>query len=414
MAQASLLAASATAPAKTDTIAEFNIVSGKVFDKQTSAPLVFAAINVVGTSIGTISNTEGEFVIKTPGNLKNYKLGFSSVGYESRFIDHNDLLANESAIWLKAATIPINEVKIRDNNPQELLKLAIEKYGENYYAQPAELTAFYRETIKQQRSYVAISEAILDVYKAKYGNANRDQLKLYKGRESLDVKKMDTIFFKLQGGPSSMLLMDVVSNSNMLLATDVFDYYEYNFAGTTIINDKLNYVIEFDQKESVKYPLYKGKIYLDEKNLAIAGIEFHLSERGIGMARDILVRKKPLTMKVDPLSAFYKLSYKEEDGQWYLSHARSELVFKCNWKKRLFNSTYTVMSEMAITDRSTNNVKPYKPKEAMAQDDVFVENINKYYDEAFWEGFNYIKPEEPIEKAVERINKKTRHRAGEN
>jgi hypothetical protein len=51
--------------------------------------------------------------------------------------------------------------------------------------------------------------------------------------------------------------------------------------GTVNLNNTRAYVIEFDQRENVDYPLYKGKLYLDVSNLAIAGIAFEISPRMI-------------------------------------------------------------------------------------------------------------------------------------
>ena len=113
----------------------------------------------------------------------------------------------------------IKEVIIRTSDPTELIQMAMRRIDENYKVSPEMLIAFYRETIKQNRNYVAVSEAVLDVYKAPYNNDfDVDRVKIYKGRKSQDVKKMDTLIFKLQGGPRTSFLLDVVKNPGALLS----------------------------------------------------------------------------------------------------------------------------------------------------------------------------------------------------
>ena len=385
-------------------------ISGKVVDKESEDPVIFTNVYIEGTNVGTVSNADGEFIIKIPESRMNENLGFSNIGYKSLVLPLESLRKKENVIMLQAATIPINEVKIRTDDPVELLRAALNRVPENYYTVPEKMTAFYRETIKENRHYVAVSEAIMQVYKAPYDKLENDQVKIFKGRKSQDVKNMDTVLFKLQGGPTTMVMLDVVKNPSILLGEDIIEFYEYKLAGVLNVNDRQSYVIEFDQKDNVDYPLYSGKLYLDVEDLAITGLEFNLSEKGIDKAANVLVRKKPLTMRVEPLGAYYLVNYREVDDKWYLNHARTELVIKCKWKKRLFNKTYTAMSEMAVTDRRLEDVDRFRNREIAKPNDVFIDNVVEYYDEDFWGDFNYIKPEESIEEAVERINKRLNRR----
>ena len=77
----------------------------------------------------------------------------------------------------------------------------------------------------------------------------------------------------------------------------------------------------------------------------------------------MFVRKKPSGVKVTPLSADYIVNYQEKGGKWYFTYARGEIKFKCNWKRKLFNSKFSVMTEMAITDRSDVEPTRFKGKE---------------------------------------------------
>lgn len=394
-------------PLMKDDTSKVATFSGKIIDKLTKKPVIFANVHVVGHSIGTVSNSDGEFVLKVPMGLAGGKLGITHLGYRNFQVDLSELTKEGYVIAMEPEPIPITEVIIRSNDPLTLLQAAMRRIEENYPVKPAMVTGFYREAIKKNRSYVELAEAILDVYKAPYNKVyDEDRVKIYKGRKSQDVERMDTVTFKLQGGPKTVFLLDVVKNPEILLEPDYMKFYKYSLSGMATVNDKDCYVIEFDQRPDVNEPLYSGKIYLDVNNLAITGLEFRLSDIGLHLASNVLVKKKPVSMQVETLSGNYLVNYKEFNNKWYLNYVRSELKFRCKWKKKLFNTTFTVMSEMAVTDIDTVNISRFAYRESARMSDVFADQVDYFKDEGFWGDYNYIKPDETIQEAIRRLNRR--------
>jgi len=381
--------------------------SGKILDSETKDPVAFANVYLEGSSIGTVSNLDGEFILKVHLDRGEEKISISFVGYKTQELALEELNNMKNTIILVADPIPIQEVIIKTGDPLELLRKAIARINENYTENPEMLTGFYRETIKQNRHYVAVSEAVLDIYKSSYKNYfDSDRIKIFKGRKSQDVKKMDTILFKLQGGPKTSLLLDIVKNPSTLLSEDFFKYYNYKLNGIVNIDNRETYVIEFNQKSNVDLPLYQGKIYLDVKNLAIARLDFRISDKALSQADNELVRKKPVSMKVDVEDARYLANYRAINGKWHLNHIRAEAKFKCKWDKKLFRSVYSTMLEMAITDRDTSNISKFKLRESERISDVFIDQVNYFQDEDYWGEYNVIKPDESIEMAIQRLGRK--------
>jgi hypothetical protein len=386
--------------------------AGKVKDKNTGEPVVFASVFITGTRIGTVTNSDGDFIIKVPERYSDKQLGITHIGYTAFVADLKSLKNTGNIIDLISAPYEIEEVTIKSLDPKTLIMTAIGKIPENYSDQPVMMTAFYRETVRQNRNYVAVAEAVLDAYKASYKNATEaDRIKVFKGRKSQDVKKMDTVLFKFQGGPYTSFLLDLAKNPGDLLSQDVLDYYNYKMGGTVNIPDGQAYVIDFDQRENVDFPLYKGKIYLDVSNLAIAGLTFEISPRMIDRVSEFLIRKKPAGMTVDVESGNYLVNYRRIDGVWYLNYVRTELVFRVKWKKELFRSTYTTMSELAVTDIMLENVEKYKFRESAKFTDIFVEQVSDFEDPAFWGDYNIIKPDESIQAAIEKLSRKLKRRS---
>lgn len=59
----------------------FITISGIVKDKQTKKRLGYVNLSVPGTSVGTITNEEGEFTIKVRNSLQARQVEVSHIGY---------------------------------------------------------------------------------------------------------------------------------------------------------------------------------------------------------------------------------------------------------------------------------------------------------------------------------------------
>jgi len=379
---------------------------GKIVDASAGNPVVFASVFVRGSSIGTVTNTDGEFLIKVPYGMTGGELGINHLAYQAVFVSISELQATDNLIKLERVPFPIEEVTIKNENPLSLIRAAKSKIGENYSTDPRMLTSFYRETIKKNRNYVAVSEAILDVYKSAYRSLDSDRITIYKGRRSQDVQRMDTVLFKLQGGPYISFMLDAVKHPGELLSEDFFNLYEYSMGGIVQINDQAAYIINFDQNDFVDAPLYMGSYYISTDDLAFVGIEFSISPKKIDQASEFLIRKKPLGMNIDVLAANYLIKYRKIDGLWYLNYVRSELKLRVRWRKKLFRSVYTTMSEMAVTDIDNENISKFKYRDTAKITDIFVDQLGDFEDPEFWGDYNIIKPEESIEVAIDRIMKR--------
>jgi len=376
---------------------------GKIIDASGGSPVVFASIFIRGSSIGTVTNTDGEFLIKVPKDLTGGELGINHLAYQAVFVSIPELQPTANVIELERIPFPIEEVTIKNENPLSLIRAAKSKIADNYSTDPKMITSFYRETIKKNRNYVAVSEAILDVYKSPYRSLDTDRIRIYKGRQSRDVERMDTVLFKLQGGPYISFILDAVKNPGEILSDDFHNLYDYSMGGIVQINDQTAYVIHFDQNDFVDAPMYKGSFYISTEDLAFVGIEFSISPKKIDQASEFLIRKKPLGMSIDVLAANYLIKYRNIDGLWYLNYVRSELKLRVRWRKKLFRSVYTTVSEMAVTDINEENISKFKYRDSSKFTDIFVDQLGDFEDPEFWGDYNIIKPEESIEVAIERI-----------
>lgn len=392
---------------KNDT-ASFIAINGKIIDSESKKPIMYANAFIMGTTIGTVANGTGEFLLKIPKDKSNGEVGFSHLGYKTKTLPVSSLKTNET-ILLEAELVTLQEIIVRIEEPANLLKSAIMNIGKNYSKRANMITGFYRETVQQNKRYVSIAEAVIEAYKAPYDNVFQDdRAKILIGRKSNDVKKMDTIAVKLQGGPITPFYLDIAKNPENLVNEDFFKFYNLKLAGQVSLDNARCYVIEFEQMKDVNLPLYKGKFFIDVESLAIVALEYSLSEYGLPLASSTFVKRKPMTMRIDILGADYYIKYTKANEKWNLSYVRSELRFKCKWKKKLFSSSYAATSEMAVTDIDLENVAKPKMSESLKMTDVFSEKAEDFRNDDFWGDYNIIVPEEPIQNTINKLNKRNR------
>jgi len=382
---------------------------GKVVDAETGNPLVFASVAVKETNVATITNIDGEFIIKIAETQTSRNLEVTYLGYKNKVVPLTDLRVEgyKNVISMTSAPIPIREIIVKPIDPEVIVRNAIGRIGKNYIDEPNLMTAFYRETIRKNRTYVSIGEAVVEIFKAPYNNDLRyDGARIYKGRKGSDVEKMDTVLFKLQGGPVSVMQLDLVKNTESVLTMDAMKYYDYSLSTVIEIDDRPHYVITFKQKPSVDMPLFLGNLYIETSTYAITEAEFGFNMEDKDAVSSIFIKKKPLGMQVAPEVATYRVKYREQDGKWYFAYSRAEVRFKVNWKRRVFNTFYTTMSEMAITDRTNEEVIKFAGKEKLRYNDVFTEQVEAFTDPEFWGDYNVIEPDQSIESAIRRLSRK--------
>ena len=89
------------------------IIRGKVIEQQSNIPISFVNIGIVNSSIGTISNQDGTFIIKIPESRLGDTVTFSAIGYVRRQIPIGLLQENDIVnIFLNQRTEVLGEVII--------------------------------------------------------------------------------------------------------------------------------------------------------------------------------------------------------------------------------------------------------------------------------------------------------------
>jgi len=290
-------------------------ITGQLKDAKTGEKIIYATITVPNTGIGTVSNSDGEFILKINKVIDAEYFEVSHISYATSTFKVSESLAKNKTFYLEPQLIMLKEISVVPKDARGIVEMALRNIKKNYSESPNMMTGFYRESIRQRRDYLSISEAVVDIYKAPYSTMQEDQVKIYKGRKGTNVKKADTLMVQLQGGPNVSMLLDIVKNTDLSIALDNLDNYAFEFGSMVNIDDKLNWVIHFSPNVIREEPLYYGKLYISQDNMAISRAEFSLDLKDEAKASRVFVQKKPMGLIFMPTSTSYLVTYKEQNGK---------------------------------------------------------------------------------------------------
>ena len=381
-----------------------NTVSGIVTDQITGKPIPYVSVSANNNVIGSISNLNGEFVLKYPKSENTDTVHLSHLSYASKDL-YIKQIEDSLVVKLKPFEYVIKEVDVWPQNPDWLVSKSIEKISDNYFNKPLNFTAFYREIIRENDNKIQHLEAILDIYKASVTNKkDKDRIKINKGIIFQDVhNSLIWNYIKFVNSPYELLQADFAKHPNNFvtvaqsrinfLNNKHFKYYNYNIVEKNYSLSKDQIIIQFKPKSKPKRAVFEGFIYMDIKTLSILRIEYYFSYDRINSARIIDNQTHYYLLE---LGAYIKavefytiINYKKYDDQWIISHSNMGYDFVFVEKEKRFPTKISAKFDLVITDIDSTNVSSFKSRNWIKYQESMVKQISKF-DKEFWEDYNFI------------------------
>jgi|SRR5664280_632 len=381
-------------------------ISGVIVDEETNEPLPFAAISLKNRARGTVTNETGEFGLKIPGENLSDTLSVSYLGFIRREIPVKQALGNIFTIKMKREFISIPEIIIKTQVPQEIIYKSISAIPKNYGNNPVMLTGFYREGVMKKEELQVYSEAVLQIYKSSYTSSLlNDQIKVYKSRKVENINSHDTLAIRLKAGLNTCLELDGIKNLFDFLSRENMAEYIYRISDIVSADDETAFVIDFEQREGLDLPRYRGSVYINTEDFAVVKADFELHPKYIRQMKDSFITSSSRGFSTWPVSVKYSVSYRKFNGRYYLSHVRGDLLFTSKQKKKLFSTEFSVFFELAITGVNTTNVSRFDREELAPVHSIFSETVTNY-DASFWGDQDFLKPEDNLIQALRNIKVK--------
>ncbi len=174
-------------------------VKNKITDFATLMPIESASIYVKNTTIGTVSNADGKFVLQVPSEFATDTLIISSIGYKSFKVPVNEF-DNDEEIYLEEDVASLDEVLLiaetRPKTGNDIVLKAMEKLTETMPDSAYIQKGFLRHKERNKVEFKWLIESAITVYDSGYTVSSDNHLKINvdQMRKSYDLRDVDSIF----------------------------------------------------------------------------------------------------------------------------------------------------------------------------------------------------------------------------
>jgi len=174
-------------------------VKNKIVDFSSLIPIESASIYVKNTTIGTVSNQDGKFVLQVPQEFATDTLIISSIGYKSYKIPVNEF-DNSFEVFLEEDVASLDEIILiaekRPKTGNDIMLKALEKLPENLPDSAYIQKGFLRHKERNTKEFKWLIESAITVYDSGYSAPSKEFLKVNvdEMRKSYDLRDVDSLF----------------------------------------------------------------------------------------------------------------------------------------------------------------------------------------------------------------------------
>src|SRR5690606_6807590 len=440
-------------------------LKGKVADFLTFESIESASVYIENTTIGSITNADGNFVLKVPQQHLQDTLVISSIGYKSFKVVISEF-ENGSDIFLEEDVASLDEVVIvadpRPTTGNGIVEKALEKLPKNLPEQSYLQKGFLRHKERNKKEYKWLIESAITLYDSSYASGAKNNLKINvdETRKSYDLRDVDSLFtysayLKSMNSKASNLnrnsiktssiieaikwndsrvnglenlfkgKLNLVRNSNVtgaLLGKNMLEKHQFALDTILVDNGRKIYKIKIEKGADfvgLNTPnIYnegfepKGWLYIYYDNYAIKKVEYELVS-----ASDV---QKKRSKSLFDTQTIHKLviTYKDYDGKMYPNYIYYETPKLVNTGDRSSDRIkteaepgfdkdeqyYYTIQEILFSDIIQD---PELIKQELQQNDWSADIFSsKPYHESFWKNYNVLLESKEEEKLIQDLSKR--------
>lgn len=372
----------------------FITISGVVTDIEDQTPLPFASIGLKGTSLGTITNTQGEFDFHIPDSRKDGILVISMLGYKdfSRSVKNLDPVNLNNFSLSKEATM-LREVVILDSlTGGEILQIALNSIEKNYPMKPYSMDGFYRDLKKVDGIYISILEAALNIYDKDYSSP-RNPLKLRERVSLVEVRKSLNYEFEYNKYFDQYNLLEELLLENNIKYRSFTDnplfFRNISREGINIMGGRTLY--ELNLRGDNGYFLI---LFIDTETYGIHKMIYRNGD-GTTALQEINRSGK----RVEKIMKMEKvIEFKEFDGKLYLKYLKVKTFYDWVNRKTGKLEAKTELDQMLLINQvKITNLQWISTGKKMKRYGLQYQDLP--YNKAFWDRYNVIK-DTPLDQKI--------------
>jgi len=393
-------------------------IRGKILDKETSEVIPFTAISLKDASIGTCSNSSGEFIFHCPDSLKNGELTIKCIGYKTNSLKIESFKNEEIAkIYLEPEVYEIPEVNVGPNQPTatDFVKRVIKNMHKNYQRSPYYMEGFLRDKTFNvlDKKNVRLTETAIEIVKREFGSENTaDRVKIFEIRNSYNYSNLgsvwkeklyQTFYGYSSANPAYVILQNRdytdLATLRKLLKNDL---YSVNFSGMTIYDSKPVQIVDIKEeyfeflfqriKSNNAYSLIR--LYIDTETYTILKSEyFNVAKLPLEKLDGIKFH-----FKQDTIGNYSVKMYENIQDKYYLKYASyfgriHDQPDKNDRAILHFNETELLINRVITDKKEFDRIK----HRDLVKKETPLWDMKYVYDPSFWKNYNILtdKPLDP-------------------
>ncbi|MEM6523641.1 MAG: carboxypeptidase-like regulatory domain-containing protein [Bacteroidota bacterium] len=317
--------------------AQGQVIKGRVLDHN-GAPVPYANIGIIDTQIGTASNEDGLFVLFFSGDYNESTLQVSAISYRTFRVKIADIsVPTDYEIRLAPHYIVLDEIEVlaKDQDARGIVEKALKNQPFNYTQKKYQLRGFYRELLRNDDTYVLLTEAAFTVDDKGYHKGQDKRFRLDELRKSNDMRDMDPLDIHYDTLVEGNDLAGFFSRDYIDGRNPKYDFpFMSNFNGSLVnscdfildsmsyYNGELVYCISFFTKKgywfSAKRSYEFDRMVITKKDYAV--IEMHLASMPKKITYSNAEKRGNASHLIDGSFSFKSsIYYKKYKGKWYPS-----------------------------------------------------------------------------------------------
>jgi len=393
-------------------------IKGQILDKTTNELIPYCAVSILNATIGTCSNSRGEFIFNYPDSLKNGELNIKCIGYKTNILKIESLKNEEIAkIYLEPEVYEIPEVNIGPNAPTaaDYVKKVIKNMHDNYQRSPYYMEGFLRDKVfnLHDKKNVRLTETAIEIVKREFGSENTaDRVKIFEIRNSYNYSNLgsvwkeklyQTFYGYSSANPAYVILQNRdytdLGTLRKLLKNDL---YSVNFSGMTIYDSKPVQIVDIKEeyfeylfqriKSNNTYSLIR--LYIDTETYAILKSEYFTVAK---LSQDKLEGVK-FYFKQDTIGIYSVKMYENIQNKYYLKYANyfgriHDQPDKNDRTILHFNETELLINKVITDKKDFDRIK----HRDLVKKETPLWDMKYVYDPSFWKNYNILtdKPLDP-------------------
>lgn len=443
-------------------------LKNSVLGGETFLPLESASVYIQNTTIGTITNADGKFVLLVPKELEKDTLIISSIGFKSYKVPVDEFDSSFD-IYLDPDVASLDEVLLiaetRPKTGNDIVLRALEELPETLSDSAYLQKGFLRHKERNKKEFKWLIESAITLYDPGYDTISTDKVKINvdQVRKSYDLRDVDSLLaytsylknkikgFKLKSRNLDRDTIETASltkaikwndnringletifhgklnmvrnsgNPKALLDGEILSKHQFKLDTVLVENDRKIYKIKISESfeyvnletEGIYNDGYhpKGWIYIYWDTYAVKKIEYELH------AASQAQRSRSKTLYDTDINHKLIVSYKEYQDKMYLNYVYYETPKLVNVGVAI-DDPRTDIDESAVNkdERYYYTVQEILFTEIITDKEKVTNALSKSwdadmfstkpYDKAFWKSYNTLLESEEEEKLIQDLTKR--------